>query len=147
MSTEVLFVKINNECARKILLEVEKIPFGETLTIAKLQENMPEYSIDEVLSSVALFNKERYVVLLDKYSYDDTEIFRDHKVRGLTEKGYKTLDLIRDEDTWTLIKEKIDNFDELSIFTIFNIADKIMNVKYNTLFDLPKDLLIPNNRW
>lgn len=38
-------------------------------------------------------------------------------------------------------------FDELSIFTIFNISTKIINVRHNELFDLPKDLLIENTRW
>lgn len=43
--------------------------------------------------------------------------------------------------------EKINNFDELSIFTIFNISTKIINVRHNELFDLPKDLFIENTRW
>lgn len=61
--------------------------------------------------------------------------------------GYKTLDLIRNDDIWNLMMKKINNFDELSIFTIFNIANKIINVRHNELFDLPKDLLIENTRW
>ena len=140
-------MKTNNECARKILFEVEKIPYGETLTVAKLQEKIEEFSIEDVLGIVTLFNKEHYLTVLDKASYDDNDVLRDHKIKCLTEKGYKTLDLIRDDEVWNLIKSKIKNFDELSIYTIFDIANKIMNVKYNSLFDLPKDLLIQNTRW
>ena len=140
-------MKINNNCARKILLEVENIPNGETLTVAKLQEKISEFSIEDVLSIITLFNKEHYLTVLDKVSYDDNDVFRDHKIKCLTEKGYKTLDLIRNDDLWNLMKEKINNFDELSIFAIFNIANKIINVRHNELFDLPKDLLIENARW
>ncbi len=50
-------MKINNDCARKILLEVEKIPNGETLTVAKLQEEISEFTIEDVLFIVTLFNK------------------------------------------------------------------------------------------
>ena len=42
-------MKINNECARKILFEVEKIPYGETLTVAKLEQKFK--IIFEFLSS------------------------------------------------------------------------------------------------
>lgn len=140
-------MKINNNCARKILLEVEKIPNGETLTVAKLQERIPEFAIEDVLSIITLFNKEHYLTVLDKVSYDDNDVFREHKIKGLTEKGYKTLDLIRADDIWNLMKEKINNFDELSVFTIFNIANKIINVRHNELFELPKDMLIENTRW
>lgn len=140
-------MKINNECARKILFEVEKIPYGETLTVAKLQEKISEFSIEDVLNIVSLFNKEHYLTVLDKVSYDDNDVLRDNKIKCLTEKGYKTLDLIRNDEIWNSIKTKIDSFDELSIYTIFVIANKIVNVKQNELFDLPKDLLIENSRW
>ena len=140
-------MKINTECARKVLFEIEKIPFGETLTVAKLQEKISEFSIEDVLSIITLFNKEHYLTVLDKVSYDDNDVLRDNKIKGLTERGYKTLDLIRNDEVWNQIKTKTNNFDELSIYTVFDIANKIMNVKYNELFNLPKDLLISNNRW
>lgn len=140
-------MKINNECARKILFEVENIPYGETITVAKLQEKMSEFSIEDVLAIVTLFNKEHYLTVLDKVSYDDNDVLRDHKIKCLTEKGYKCLDLIRNDEDWNQIKSKINNFDEISIYTIFDIANKIMNVKHNSLFDLPNNLLVQNNRW
>lgn len=140
-------MKINNHCARRILLEVEKIPNGETLTVAKLQERISDFPIEDVLFLVTLFNKEHYLTVLDKVSYDDNDVFRDHKIKCLTEKGYKALDTIKSEDIWNLMMERINNFHELSIFTIFSIASKIVNVRHNELFELPKDLLIENTRW
>lgn len=140
-------MKLNNECARKILLEIEKIAYDETLTIEKLQNKISEFSIDEVLSIVTSFNRSHHLRLVDKASYDDGDIYRDNKIKCLTERGYKTLDLIRDDEVWKQIKETIPNFDDLSIYTIINIADKIMNVKYNELFNLPKDLLVDNSRY
>ena len=140
-------MKINNNCARKILLEVEKIPFGETLTVTQLQEKISDFSIEDVLAIVTLFNREHYLTVLNKASYDDNDVFRDNKIKGLTERGYKTLDLIRNDDVWNFIMERINNFDELSIFTIFNLANKIINVKHNELLDLPKEFFIDNARW
>lgn len=140
-------MKINNNCARKILLEVEKIPYGETITVGKLHETIKDFPIEDVLFLVTLFNREHYLTVLDKASYDDNDVFRDHKIKCLTEKGYKTLDLIRNDNTWNMMQEKISNFDELSIFTIINIASKLLNVEHNKTFNLPEDLLIENTRW
>ena len=51
-------LKINNECARKILFEVEKIPYSETLTIIEFYKRISEFSIEDVLNIVTNFNKE-----------------------------------------------------------------------------------------
>ena len=61
-------MKINNECARKILIEIEKIPYGETLVVWKLQEAMPEFAIEDILAIVTAFNREHYITVLDKVS-------------------------------------------------------------------------------
>ena len=140
-------MKINNDCARKILLEVENIPYGETITVVKLQETLIDFSIEDVLSIITLFNREHYLIVTDKVSYDDNDVLRDNKIKCLTEKGYKTLDLIRDNNTWNTIKEKLPNFYELSIYTIFDLANKISNNKQNELFDLPRNLMIYTTRW
>lgn len=139
-------MKINNECARKILLEVEKIPFGENISVVKLHEKLNEFELEDMLNIITIFNKEYYLSMVDKVSYDNSDVFRDNKIKCLTEKGYRILDLIRDDDSWNLMKSKIDNFDDISIFTIFDIANKINNVKYNDIFDLPRDIIIYNSR-
>ena len=95
---------------------------------------------------MTILYKENYLIIIDKIPYDDNDVLKDHRIKGLTDKGYKTLDLIRDDEIWNKMKEKLPNFDEVSIFTIFDIANKIKNVEINNLFDLPKDLFIQNNR-
>ncbi len=140
-------MKINNECARKVLIEVENISYGETLSVAKLQERLSEYSIETVLDIVTIFNRERYLNIVDKLSYDNTDVLRDHKIKCLTEKGYKTLDLIRNDDVWNLLKEKLKNFENISIFSLFDMANKIINVQNNKLFNLPEDMFLDNIRW
>lgn len=129
-------MKINNECARRILIEVEKIPYGESISVIKLQEKINDYSIEDILTIMTLFNREHYLTILDKASYDDNDVFRDNKIKCLTEKGYKTLDLIRDDALWNNMKEKIDNFNEISIYSIIDIARKILDKKCERTFDL-----------
>ncbi len=140
-------MKINNNCARKVLKEVEKINFGETITVAKLQELMNDFSIEDVLNVVTILNRERYLRMADRLSYDDGDVLRDNRIKSLNDKGYKTLDLIRDDSIWNKMKETLPNFDEISFFTIIDIANKVVNVKHNELFNLPKDLFFDSSRW
>ena len=140
-------LKINNECARKILFEVEKIPYSETLTIIEFYKRISEFSIEDVLNIVTNFNKEHYLVVVDNVSYDVNYFISENKIKCLTESRYKTLDLIKNDEVWNIIKEKIDNFDETSIYTLFDIDNKIMSVEHNRLFELPYDLLLLSSRW
>lgn len=137
-------MKINNECARRVLIEVEKIPYGETLAVWKLQEMMPEFTMEEVLNIVTVFNREHYLTVIDKVSYDDNDVFRDHKIKCLTERGYRILDWIRDDEVWKEITSKVEN---VSIYTLFDIANRINTTKQNKMFDLPETLVNFNARW
>ena len=132
-------MRINNECARKVLLEVEKIPFGGVITVNELCEKIGEYSIEDVIDIVTNFNRINYLIIYDKRGYDESDVLRDNKIKCLTDRGFEALDPIRSDELWKLMKEKIDNFNEISIYTIINTARRVMNVKYNELFDLPRD--------
>lgn len=140
-------MKLNNNCVRKVLIETENIPFGETITVEGLQQRIGEFTIYEVLGVVTFLHQEGCLTIFDKRGYDDNDVLRDNKIKGLTGKGYQRLDSIRSDETWELLKNKLPNFDDLSIGTIFDIASKIMNVGCNKNFDLPLNLLIPNTKW
>ena len=140
-------MKYNNENVRKILMKIEETPYGEKLTVAKLQEKLPDCSIEEVIAIVTMLNRERYIIVLGKPGYDDEDVLRDNKIGCLTERGYRNLDLIKDDETWNLMKEKISNFNDLSIFMILSIANKLNNKKQNELFDLPNEFYSDCNRW
>ena len=140
-------MRINNDCARKILLEVEKIPFRSTRTVLEIGESLSEYAIEDIMWAITIFNRERIVVLTDRQGYDDNEVLRDNQVKCLTERGYRYLDLVRNDEIWNLMKEKLPNFNELSFFTLLNTASKLMNNHINKTFDLPDTSIIDYSRW
>ena len=139
-------MKINNDCARDVLIEVSKIPYGEDITIMKLSENLKQYALEDVLIVVNLFNKTSYLTILNKASYDDNDVFKEHHIKGLTERGYRNLDLIKSIETWNLLKSKLPDFSDLSIFTILEIAYKIQEVNVNKIFNLPQEFLVNGYR-
>ncbi len=140
-------MKINNECARRVLFEVENIPAGEALTVDNLQQKLSEFDPKDVIVVVTLFNRDRYINVLDKAGYDECEVLRDHKIKGLTERGFRALDMIRDDNDWNKMKDSIKNFNELSIYTIFDIAERMLNCKHNELLNLPEKLVYLSSRW
>ena len=140
-------MRTNNECIRKVLIKIEGIPYGETYTVSKLQELLPEFSIEDVIYTVTMLNRERYIMIMGKPGYDDDDVFRDNKIRCLTERGYRNLDLIRDDNVWNLIKEKLPDYNEISFYTILAIANKIYNKKHNEIFDIPNEFYMDYSRW
>ena len=140
-------MRINNECARDALKIIEKIPFGETLTIAKLQDELNVYSIEDVINTITILNRERFIMVIGRPGYDDDDLFRDNKIKCLTERGYRTLDMIREDRIWNLMKEKVSNFNDLSFFVIASIASKIINDEHNKLFNLDSKSTIDYSRW
>ena len=140
-------MKTNNECIRDILKQIELIPCGETITVNKLAEIMNDYSIEDVISMVTLLNREHYIIIVDKSGYNDSDVFRENKIKCLTERGYRTLDVIKDDRIWNLIKEKLDNFDDLSIFMIVSLASKIINDEHNNMFNLKSNSFVDYARW
>ena len=140
-------MKFNNDCVRDILINVEKIPYGETITIEKLCEVLSKYSSEEVLSMVSILNREHYIFIMDKGGYNDFDIFRENKIRCLTERGYRVLDTIREDRIWNLMKEKIANFNDLSFFMISSIATKIINNEHNKALGISDSSVIDYARW
>ena len=140
-------MRLSSEGMRRILMEIESLPYGKTVTVSELQILLNDYSIEEVISMVTVLNRERYIMVLDKSGYDDNDVFRDNRIKCLTEKGSRNLDIIRDDKLWNLMKEKISNFNELSFFTITSTANKIINSEYNKIFNLDSSSFIDYTRW
>ena len=133
-------MRINSECARKVLIEVEKIEYGESISVSELQKTLG-YPMNEVLNVIFQFSSEDYINMLDRRSYDNGPIYDSSRITSLTRKGYYVLDDIRSDKTWNMVKEKLSNFDEISFFTLVNIIGKINDYNYNKIFDIPNDFV------
>lgn len=140
-------MKTNNDCIREILRKIELIPCGEVITVSELAEELPEFNIEEVISMITLLNREHYIIIVDKYGYNDSDIFRENKIKGLTERGYRNLDVIREDRVWNLMKEKLDNFENLSFFMIAALASKIVNDEHNKIFNIESKSFVEYSRW
>ena len=105
-------MRTNNECIRAILKKIEMISYNEVLTVSKLSEMLPEFSIEDVIAMVSLLNRERYIFIADKAGYDDSDVFRENKIKCLLEKTPIKLELS---------KEIIKNFHTQTYIFLNNI--------------------------
>ena len=140
-------MKTNNECIREILKKIEKISYKDVITVDSLVEMIKEFSKEDVIATVNLLNREHFIIIADKAGYDDSDVFSENKIKCLTDKGYRNLDLIREDRIWNLMKEKLPNFNDLSYFTIATIAGKIMHDEYNKIFDIKSNPSVDYSRW
>ena len=140
-------MKLNKECVRKILFEIENLPYGDSISIESLHDKLKDFSIDDVLNAVTELNRNRFIIMLGKQSWDDTDLFRDNRIKALTDKGSRALDAIRDENVWNDIKSRLLNYEDISMYTILEIAFKIDTYNTNRLFDLPDNLHTTITRW
>ena len=89
-------MRINSECARKVLIEVEKIGYGESISVSELQKKLG-YPMNEVLNVIFQFSSEDYINMLDRRSYDTGPIYDSSRIVSLTKKGCYVLDDIRSD--------------------------------------------------
>ncbi len=136
----------NSKCCRDILLEIEKIPYNEYMTVGDMQKKL-NYPLEDFLEAITCLQRDRCVLFADKQQYDDGEIFKDNKLKSLSYKGIKYLDVIRDEDVWNEIFTKLPNAEKLSFFAIISIATRIDIARTNRLFDIPENLVDDVYRW
>ena len=55
--------------------------------------------------------------------------------------------MVRDNELWNEIYTKVPNAEELSFYTILDIASRINCVKQNNLFVLPEEFPLQQIRW
>ena len=96
---------------------------------------------------MTLLNREHFVYIVDRNGYNDFDIYRENKIRCLSERGFRTLDCIRDDKVWNLMKEKQANFNDISFFTIISLASKIQNQAQNEAFGLSNTFFTDYSRW
>lgn len=138
---------MNNDCARDVLLEVEKIKFDKVIVISDLVEILKKYDREDIMMVISLFTRENILGIEGKYSYSDDLIVDRNAIRSLTARGKVYLDSIKSDELWEEMKSKKSDFNESSIFTIMELAKKITSCRENELFGLPKEYSSLTFRW
>lgn len=129
-------MKINNNCARRILIECEKITYNNGLYIQDLCNKLMEYSNDDILNVLSFFYKNDYIEIVTKEYRMKHPLEMDDMITGLTLKGIENLDYIRNDNLWEEIINSVQDSKNLSILYFISLAKRIHISKQNKIFDI-----------
>lgn len=79
-------MKLNVDCIRAILLEVEKVPYGESLPFQTLVSALSDYSTDDISYSVLKLKEADYIEAIILHA-DDTAII--YEITDITYNGHQ----------------------------------------------------------
>lgn len=121
-------MKLNNDCIRDILIQVEEANLGYKLTIKDLTLKLPQYTEEDIIYSCLKLGEANFLSL-DKTRYIRDNIDTIHKINSITYSGHQFLDIIRNDNVWNKTKSTLKSMGASSIKTIFEIALKIIEDK------------------
>lgn len=118
-------MKLNPDCMRDILIEIETIPFGNHISFASLQERLPSYQEDELKYSCLKLYEADFIEVLKRDSNHGTLILQ---IRDITYSGHQFLADIRSDNVWGKTKNVMTKIGTTSVSSISQIASGILTV-------------------
>lgn len=118
-------MKLNVNCVRDVLLELEKLPFQESCTVSELITALPKYDADDIT----------YTCLkLDEAGYISAQMVRSINSSGvsirciddITYPGHQFIANIRSDSVWNNVKEVSKKVGSNSIGAISQIAHSVV---------------------
>lgn len=124
-------MKLNHDCIRDLLLEIEeKKPF-ETLLVTYNFQNYDvykKYSFNELMYCLSKLNEAgildaRVDVANNKINY--------YQIGNITFYGHEFLDNIRDDETWKKVKRVANETSSMSVTLLSKLAFQYLSKKFN----------------
>lgn len=135
-----VFMKLNHECIRDVLLYLESIPYisensdgyieYQPIFIENLYESLPQYTHQDIFYSI--FNMEQ-AGFLDATIQSSDDCIHICCVNFLTYSGHEFLESIRDPKRWGLIQRSLPAIRNYSLSAISSIAEGFTSAAISTL--------------
>ena len=123
-------MKLDLDCVREVLLEVEKLPFDDELRIEELYKALPKYDQDVVHYNVL---KMIETDLLDGtcIERDDWRLPHVFFIYDITFTWHQLLAKVRDENRWGTVKKGLAAVRDYSLSAIGAIAEGVTSAAIN----------------
>lgn len=126
-------MKLNQECVRDILLELEeKLTFNNALYLQQVQEleAYKKYGNDETLYAILKLIEVNYLIGSKKISNGGVYYL---SLSAITWNGHEFLDSIRSNEVWQETKNRVKDFSSVSIGILSEVAKEyIMRKLFGT---------------
>ena len=114
-------MKLNPDCMRAVLLEMEKLPLGGSMRIEALTPVLGSFSPDDVVYTCIKLKEAGYIDALIKQDRFGFSIF---DLIDITFYGHQFIADIRDDNVWSKVKETATKIGSFSVDAITTIASK-----------------------
>lgn len=119
-------MKLDPNCVRDILLEIEKLDFSETTNPDKLHDVLPGYSVEQLTYTCLKLNEGEFVTLelTDPWPGEYQPGIK--CVVGLTYKGHEFLEKVRPKPAWDKILSASKSVGSFSLEVISKVAVSVL---------------------
>ena len=116
-------MKLNPDCIRDILIQLEETPYQEDITTEQLYTPLQNYSHDDIDYSVIKMNEAGIInASIKKYLDGSTEI----TIHDITYNGHQFIANIRSNNLWNDVKEVSKKVGSNSLLSLSQIATGIV---------------------
>lgn len=122
-------MKLNHDCIRSILLEIEKKPcFDEDLQIvttdvSDIFTSLDKYSDQEILYCLQRMIEAEIIIATLNFA---SGAFVSGSITAITSKGHEYLESIRNHKVWQKVKEKLTKAGSMSFELIMSAALEVL---------------------
>ncbi len=118
-------MKLNVDCVRAVLLEIEKLPYGQDLRPTTLYSSLNAFSKDDINYSITKLKEAGFIEAVIAKS-DDGSIFK-FVVNDITWDGHQFLNNVRETSVWEKAKEIGGKIGSLSIPVLSDAASAFLS--------------------
>ena len=116
-------MKLNPDCMRDILLQIEELPYGESVYPDQLYTALPDYSHDEIDYSILKMNEAGFInATIERYLSGNIGI----EIYDISYDGHQFLDTVRSNKVWKATKKVATDIGSTSVHAITQIATSVI---------------------
>lgn len=118
-------MKLNPNCVRDVLLELERLPYQESTTIENLSVALPDYSKDEISYTCLKLSEANYIDISTMKAINTSgPVIR--SVNDITYYGHEFLNNIHSDTIWNDVKAVSSKIGATSISAFAQIATGVV---------------------
>ena len=116
-------MKLNLDCMRAIMLQIEDLPFQKEISFNKLCEQLPKYSKDELSYTCIKLKEANLINALIINADNFTQVY---SLNDLTYDGHQFLADIRSDSIWNKTKSVLSELGSTSVSAAIQVAASIV---------------------
>lgn len=127
-------MKLNPDCIRDVLLQMEELPYQEEMDVIQLHDFLDDYSHDEIDYTVLKLHEAGFIQAhIQKYLSGNIDII----LLDITYNGHQFLANIRSNSIWNNVKEVSKKVGSNSLSALSQIATSVITEIIKSQLGLP----------